>query len=95
MPYSRAFGRRFGFPSYSWTGWKFNARYPDAVEHTNYIPVIGNPDRVLARIPKERILCSWIIWHCIFQDGQTFRLSESGRLFKALSLKVGRSATQC
>ena len=33
MPKSRAFGRRYGFPSYSWVGWKSNPYYADSVAH--------------------------------------------------------------
>jgi hypothetical protein len=83
MPFSRAFGRRSDFPSYSWTGWKFNPRYLCSIEYADYITVQSKPDPIAQLDPEKSYLCGWIIWYCRFENGQTFRLSETGRLYKA------------
>jgi hypothetical protein len=70
MPYSREFGRRRGFPSYSWTGWKSNPRYHGAVVYRETWDPKG---------PNSG-LHSWVIWHCVCQDGQIYRLNDIGRL---------------
>ena len=65
-PYSRAFGRRPGFPSYSWTGWRYNPRYSTTVECARYKPRIPGeailPDGRAG--PEDSYLSSWINWQC-------------------------------
>lgn len=79
-PYSRSFGRRPGFPSYSWAGWKSSPLYPDHFSHATrgLQQIEDNSGHVTG--PK---LKSWIEWHCKFKDGQTYQFSRTGRLRKA------------
>jgi hypothetical protein len=78
-------GRREGFPSYSWTGWKSECVYDHDLETIRPIP----NDKFVEDNPAESdsALRGWIIWHCRLEDGNLFRITETGRLRQSLLLK--------
>jgi hypothetical protein len=79
------FGRREGFPSYSWTGWKSGSEYPPNLEN---LRGISNDKFVEAKLTEGNAdLRGWIIWHCRLEDGNIFRITDTGRLRKTLFLK--------
>jgi len=80
-PVSRAFGRREGFPSYSWTGWRYASTYDLDLQRMDGI---WN-DKLVSENPSdpEPGLRSWITWHCRLEDGKLFRIDNTGRLRKS------------
>jgi hypothetical protein len=79
-PISRAFGRREGFPSYSWTGWMYAPQYCDLEE----VDSIWDDKLVDEnRSGPEPGLRGWITWHCRLEDGKLFRIDNTGRLRKS------------
>jgi hypothetical protein len=74
------FGRREGFPSYSWTGWKS----PSVYSHFLEVSDICNDNAVDDNSQTNSVLRSWIIWHCKLEDGNLYRISNTGRLHKSL-----------
>ena len=82
---SQVFGRREGFPSYSWTGWKSVSDYDYSLETRDGISNDKNIEDNSAEFNSG--LRSWIIWHCRLEDGNLCRISDTGRLRKSLLLK--------
>ena len=74
------FGRREGCPSYSWTGWKSSSVYSHFLEVSD----ICNDKAVDDNSQTNSGLCGWIIWHCKLEDGNLYRISNTGRLRKSL-----------
>lgn len=77
------FGRREGFPTYSWTGWKSVSTYDYYLDTRASI----SNDKYIESKPGESTLRNWIIWHARLEDGKLSRISDTGRLRKTLLLK--------
>lgn len=77
------FGRREGFPTYSWTGWKSVSTYDYYLDTRASI----SNDKYIESKPGESTLRNWIIWHARLEDGKLNRISYTGRLRKTLLLK--------
>ena len=80
-PYSRAFGRRRGFPSYSWIGWKSGPRAEDALETCeNFVRDCDAEERTAEA--KVQGIRTWIRWHCKLADG-VYSVDDAGNLKKS------------
>jgi hypothetical protein len=84
---SEVYGRREGFPSYSWTGWKSVPEYSYCLEDeglgiSNDKHVEGKPAEI-----SPSLRC-WIIWHCKLEDGSIRRITDTGRLRRSLFPKI-------
>lgn len=84
---SEVYGRRKGFPSYSWTGWKSVPEYSDYLEAEELS--ISN-DKHIEGKPAEfgSGLRCWIIWHCRLEDSSIRRITDTGRLRRSLFPKM-------
>lgn len=76
-------GRREGFPSYSWIGWK----NPSLYDVDLWSREVSNDKNVEKKSESSAGFRGWIIWHCKLEDGNLFRITDTGRLRKALLLK--------
>jgi hypothetical protein len=80
-PISQSFDRREGFPSYSWTGWKYAACYDGRIEKADNLYSDDLADENKSGLQSN--LRSWITWHCLLEDGKRFRIDNIGRLRKS------------
>lgn len=84
---SEVYGRREGFPSYSWTGWKSVPQYSNYLEAESLS--ISNDKHVEGK-PAEfgSGLRCWILWHCRLEDGSIRRITDTGRLRRSFFPKI-------
>lgn len=80
------FGRREGFPSYSWTGWKSVPWYNGELETGLRISNDKHVRGISAELHSG--LRGWIIWHCRTEKGKYYRITDTGRLRKSLFPKL-------
>ncbi|MCJ1307672.1 hypothetical protein MMC25_001320 [Agyrium rufum] len=81
-PISHDFGRREGFPSYSWTGWKHASVYNPSIDTVKAVLKNGVVNEEASN--SSGILRAWIIWYCRLDDGKSYRIDDTGRLRKSL-----------
>jgi hypothetical protein len=84
---ANALGRRKGFPSYSWTGWKSGFAYGQFLLETNRKSRYVEADHLSVQFDQCRLRC-WIIWYCKFKDGSIYRIDDRGGLTKSLPPKL-------